>query len=212
MRTLVLGCDASGKSSMMEGISGMYGDVAIEATSTPKSRQFKVDNLSTLVDEGFIAARESLYLELGQAVMNEFKDSSQDVLTTSATLVTRVSHDVMRRCVSLPGVSDKEIITTWLNDEARADATMPDIIVHTHAPFEVIHGRISDRQQQGKKEEKFWGFNSPFFLDAYQQRWHKVVAHLSAAGMRCLSIDTSKRSIDESLSMYADLRDIESAA
>ena len=76
MRTLVVGCDASGKSSLVEGISGRYGDIAFEATSTDESRRFKHDNLDTLIDDELVNEREDLYMRLSRTVLGRLAMSS----------------------------------------------------------------------------------------------------------------------------------------
>lgn len=63
VNTLVVGCDASGKSTMLNAIHDAYGDEIIEVTSTEESRKFKIDHLQTLIDANFINKRENLYLK-----------------------------------------------------------------------------------------------------------------------------------------------------
>jgi thymidylate kinase len=129
-----------------------------------------------------------------------------NVVTTDASLVTRLSHNAMRGIIGAKSLNDEEIINEWQNDEKLVNAASPDIIVFTYAPFTVIRNRISERQQAGRFEEKFWGFNSPYFLESYQERWHAMIQKLSDAAFTCLSIDTTKTTPTESIEKYDIIR------
>lgn len=206
MRTLVIGCDASGKSTFLNLAKEAYGDQLIESTSTPESRAFKRASVEKAIDQEYIDQREALYLKLSRDVLSKAVAAGMDYTSTDATLVTRVSHDVMRRAINLPGKNNDDIIRAWQDDEQEIGASTPDIIAFTHAPFEVIRNRIIDRQQAGQTEEKFWGFNSPFFLQAYQERWHDVISDIGKLGFRCIKMDSSQMTPEDQLTLYADAR------
>lgn len=206
MRTLVVGCDASGKSTMLEGVVREHDDHLIESTATPVSRKFKLDHLSTLVDVDFIAAREALYLGLTNNTLSDDKLRDRSFVGTDASLVTRLSHDVMRGCIGMKQMANQEIIETWHEDESDLGIELPNIIVFTHAPFGSIRNRIRSRQKAGRHEEKFWGFNSPFFLESYQNRWKEMVHDLAITGFCCVEIDTSVHSPETAMSLYSDVR------
>ena len=210
MRTLVVGCDASGKSTLLSDVAKNYNDIVVESTSTDESRKFKRANLDKPITEDFIEQRKKMYLSLTSDLLSDKEIWNKDFIGTDATLVTRLSHDVMRRCIGLEGNSNANIIDDWQKDEDAIDATLPDIIVFTKAPFETIRNRISLRQQSGLTEEKFWGFNSPFFLNSYQERWKTVISDLGAAGFSCLELDTVLSSRNESLNKYDKIRKIKS--
>lgn len=209
MRTLVVGCDASGKSSLVEGISGRYGDIAFEATSTDESRRFKHDNLDTLIDDELVNEREDLYMRLSRTVLGRLAMSStaDSYIGTDSTLVTRLSHNVMRRCIGGKAIEYDKLVEQWVKDEAEFGLAPPNIVAITYAPFDLIRSRIQARYDNGDKDEKFWGFNSPFFLEKYQNAWLEVREYLPQAGISCISFDTSLATIEDSLSVYATVRD-----
>lgn len=206
MRTLTVGCDASGKSTFINNVAELYGDLALESTSTEQSRAFKAANLDSLVDERFVNEREQLYLDLTNDVLLNNKSNETNYIGTDASLVTRISHDVMRRCIGAKGLENTQLIETWKLDEEAIGIQSPDVIAFTHAPIEILMKRIKSRQQRGDKTEKFWGFNSPFFLNAYQERWHTVMSDLAKTGLLCITIDTSKTTPEESIVLYDKAR------
>lgn len=207
MKTLVVGCDASGKSTFLDIVHTNYGDAVGESSRSDEAQTFKRANLSRRVDHEFVNQREALYLGLSHKsllAMNDRQDSN--IVTTDSGLVTRLSHNVMRQIICAPSLSNDQIIERWLGDEADADVQPPDILVLTHTEFPVIRQRIVNRQNAGDKNEKFWGFNSPFFLEAYQQRWRSMVESLGHAAFSCLSLDTGKVSPTESIKRYDEIR------
>lgn len=203
MRTLVVGCDASGKSTLLDTVHRSYGDVVIESTSTDESRAFKRASLNRLVDMDFIDEREQLYMGLAKASL-QFVHSNEieDFVSTDGALVTRLSHAVMRRCIGGASLAPDAIVADWLNDEAESGVRLPDIIALTHAPFSTIVDRISQRQQSGQKDEKFWGFNSPLFLNHYQEAWKSTLSALARAGFTCLAFDTTLRNPADIINEY----------
>lgn len=206
LKTLVLGCDASGKSTFLDGVRETYGDTLGEMSRSEEAQTFKKNSLTRLVDPEFINQRESMYLRLTHQALINMHKSGDNIITTDSSLVTRLSHNVMRDVIGAKSLDDERIIEEWQKDEMIADVSSPDIIVFTHAPFTVIRNRIIERQKAGRKDEVFWGFNSPFFLESYQERWHKMVQKLSETAFTCLSIDTTKNSPEESIEFYDQIR------
>jgi hypothetical protein len=168
---------------------------------------FKTANLNKLVDGDFISERENLYLGLTADTLSSV--SSQDIenfVGTDATLVTRLSHSVMRYCVTMQDLDHDSIVEQWLEDESKVDVELPSIIALTLADFPDIRARIKLRQQAGMKEEKFWGFNSPFFLNQYQEAWKKTAPALARAGLNCITLDTSVNPPEAVLEVYKVFR------
>lgn len=203
MKTLVLGCDASGKSSFLSGVSNKFDIQAIEATSSPEAKAFKLDTLDTPIYERLIEQRENTYLRLSEfAISSEARGC--DIITTSSTLVTRISHNVMRSVIGLTSLPNKTIINKWIDKEEIF--SLPDALVLVHAPIDVIVSRISNRQKSGNKSEKFWGFNSIMFLSQYQECL-KDIAELIPGflAIPTLTIDTSRVSPNESIDKFSDI-------
>lgn len=205
MRTLVVGCDASGKSTLMEGINARYGDQVGESSRRKDATAFKESNLGTVIDGDFIDKREAFYLALESRQM--LGGRREDIVTSNSKLVTRFAHNVMRRCICEPYVSDNEIIERWQEDERSTGVPGPDIIVYTHAPLELIRQRIIDRQKDGHKDEAFWGFNAPFFLERYQLGYKSLIVALAHAGFKCISIDTGCQTPTNAVEQYSIARD-----
>ncbi len=178
----------------------------IETTSTDEARKFKTDNLSTLIDSDFINKREALYLKLATQALGNADALEHSVVTTSSDLVTLVSHDTMRSLIGSTPHSDTEIIEQWLARNQKLQTKSTDIIVHTFSDFTSIHNRILERQNSGDSNEKFWGFNSPFFLNLYQERWKSITSHLSQYAIDLVSINTSTTSIEQSMVSYSKIR------
>jgi uncharacterized protein (UPF0297 family) len=206
MKTLVVGCDASGKTTFLDSVVEKYGDTLGEMSRSVEARTFKKNNLDRPVDADFINQREQLYLNLSHQALMNINQSVGNVITTDVSLVTRLAHNTMRDMIGVKSLDDEEIINEWQNDEKLANASSLDIIVFTHAPFTIIRNRIYQRQQAGRFEEKFWGFNSPYFLESYQERWHKIINRLSETAFTCLSVDTTKITPSESIKKYDIIR------
>lgn len=206
MKTLVVGCDASGKSTFLENVAATYNDVVGESSRSEQAQLFKLNSLSRLVDGEFINEREALYLELSHQALITMAALEQDVVTTDSSLVTRLSHNVMRQVIGEQSLSNTDIIDAWLSDEILASAAQPDIFVLTHAAPSTIRGRILSRQKTGDTSEKFWGFNSPYFLDAYQERWLGLFSDLSTASFNCLVLNTDTETPEDMLSTYDGIR------
>lgn len=205
MKTLVVGCDASGKSTLLAGIHQRYGDVVRESTRSEEGLAFKRANIDRRIEGSFIDEREAFYLDI-ERQERDMGRNCPDIATTNASLITRLSHDVMRRCIGLTGGDDEEIIDRWFDDEEGADTPRPDIIAFTYAPFPTIRARIIERQQAGMRDERFWGFNSPFFLERYQERWRRLMPALAERGLRYAAFDTAAEAPEQIMEQYAALR------
>jgi len=204
---LVVGVDGSGKSTFLDQLSTSEGYTILEPTTTREARQFKLDSLETRIDGPFIDAREALYLGLN----DEFDDTiitelgrSQRVATTGGRIVTQLSHAVMRNVAEgtdrdrTRGLVD-DIVEHWLNN----NHLKPDVLVLVHAPADVILGRIGLRQEQGDISEKFWGFNSPFFLCHYQDAWLELAEQIKdSTSLDCLTLNSDEMSPEEMTEKY----------
>lgn len=205
----MVGCDASGKTTMLHKISESYGDIAIESTKSAEAIEFKRANFNRIIDMTFVDERESLYLSLGQKVMRQTKQMEMDsksTVSSDATLVTRLSHGIMRTLIGNRAYSNEAVITLWREDEEKQGITMPDIILLTSPPFEVIKERIIERQKSGQKYEAFEGFNSLEFLKAYYDGWLSLLPTINQIGASSIIIDTSITTPQESLEIYAQCR------
>ncbi|HSX17005.1 MAG TPA: hypothetical protein VLH86_02790 [Patescibacteria group bacterium] len=191
MKTLVVGCDASGKSTIARRICERYGDTPVESSRSAQAVEFKAKNERRYMSAAFIDEREAFYLQLEAQEQPRTTSLGGNVVTTNSTLVTRLSHAVMRACIGEPYLRDEEIIPLWLDDERRLGTPLPDAVILARAEPDVIRGRMLARQKSGMQGEDFWGFNSPFFLERYQQRWEGMVASLGSIGVPCLELDTS---------------------
>lgn len=209
MKTLVVGCDASGKSTFIEGINGRHGDVFAESTQTARAQEFKRKYFGHPVDAEFIDARESMYLDLSGSSMKrvmELEGSGLDTITSDSSLVTRLSHAVMREVRLGVVVSDEEVISKWANNDVADPKEIPDIAVLTSPPFSVIVERMRARQAAGDRMESFVGFNSLDFLEAYHDRWEAFFPRLVDSVPLLISVDTSQVSVGESIDVYSQMR------
>ena len=205
VKTLVVGCDASGKSSMLEGIQEQWGDHCVESTRSEEASAFRKANHTRVIDADYIAQRESLYLGLSHQGLLQIKSVEGDYVTSDSCLVTRLSHSVMRQVISEPFLSNDQIIDAWQEDEARAGAESPNLFVLTYADFSVIRQRMEERRVYDHLEY-YWGFNAPLFLEAYQGRWREMMSDLSSAAFNCLSLNTSENPKDECVAQYSTIR------
>jgi GTPase SAR1 family protein len=192
MKTLVVGCDASGKSTMVRRLCSQFGSTSIESSRSPAALTFKTAHARQPIDAAFIDERETFYLQLEAEEQPKTLSLTGDIVTTNATLVTRLSHAVMRTCIGAPGLEDPAIITLWQDDERSFGTPLPDNIILTRAEPDTIRERMLARQDSGTAGEDFWGFNSPFFLERYQERWESILPNLGALGICCSEMDTSQ--------------------
>lgn len=201
--SLVLGVDGSGKSTFLDGLHRHLGVVILEPTSTPEAKAFKAANTETPVDGALIDEREKIFLELNRqfdgAVQTEL-DTGRKVATTGNGLVTLVSHGLMRVIVGERSTHEvDDAVKRWLE----SDSLKPGRITLVHAPDEVIRQRIQERQQAGDQTERFWGFNSPYFLSRYQETWHGVLDTMTQnAVAQCITLDSSQLSPTAMIDTY----------
>lgn len=189
---LVIGIDGSGKSTLLDGLSHIDKVVTMEPTSSRAAREFKSRSTSLDVTPEFIAERRAIYLDLNRELNQEINTTLERgslVVTTGSTLVTLVSHSLMSEIVSGSNEEVSRAVNHWVHDN---EALKPDQIVFLHAPYDVIRQRIETRQLKGQTDEKFWGFNSPYFLSRYQETWHKVIGDLiENSEINCISLSSS---------------------
>jgi thymidylate kinase len=204
--TLVMGIDGSGKSTFVNNLSQQLGFGVLEPTSSPAAKAFKAANLETFVDASFIDTREAIFLDLNRefdAEIIKTQEQTPRIATTGNSLVTLVSHAVMRHITDTRHTSMEEIVTSW----AASDSLKPTSIALIHAPISTIRNRITQRQQDGDSQEKFWGFNAPYFLDHYQEALHEVIAVVEAMGSHalapCISLNSQFMSPDEMIVAYS---------
>lgn len=199
---LVTGIDGSGKSTFLRGLGNELGYVAMEPTGTPEARSFKANTLEEPVTDAFIDERECLYMGLNHLFdekVRESLDLKAKVASSGNSLVTLLSHNSMRAVALSKDTSVEDCVESWLG----SGYLKPDAIVLVHAPAPVIFERISERQQAGDQNEKFWGFNSPFFLEQYQAAWRQALSILSnRCDIQCITLDSDMLQPHEMLATY----------
>ena len=199
--TLVVGVDGSGKSTFLNGLS-QRGFETVEPSSSIESRDFKANNVNTFVDLPFIDEREQLFAGMNnvfdELVANK-KNNGIKVATTGSHLVTVISHNVMRLIVG-----HRVEMNNIVQQCASSQATLkPDEVVMIHAPYNIIRERISDRQKAGDENERFWGFNSPWYLDRYQETWYKFTDTLKILGLSMITLDSHNLNPDQMIEEYS---------
>ena len=207
MKTLVMGCDASGKSTLVRAIYEKYGDYTVESSTAVEALAFKQANTGRVIDAPFINDREAFYLSLERAEQQAQASIKGNLITTNSLLITLLSHGAMRQCIGEPYTATHTIVDQWLNDETK-NGVVPDIIVHVFAADAIIGQRIRERQRSGVVGEEFWGFNSPFFLSHYQRKLGKAADILALRGLNVLSVDTGQCKADFTFRQYAKFRDM----
>lgn len=190
--TLVVGVDGSGKTTFLNGLARQNETRILEPSTTPEAKAFKDQHLQVVIDADLIDKREQLYLGLNREFDHRIsaqQEAGYDVATSGSELITKVSHGLMRIIIRAQATPIDDIVRTWLSSE---DSLLPDEVVFVHASDKVLRQRIERRQSRGIDGEKFWGFNSPYFLSRYQETWHQVIDTLAKeATMRCVSLDNS---------------------
>ncbi len=209
--TLVIGVDGSGKSAFLKCMSQLDNIVTLEPTDTTEAKEFKQKSLNEIIDENFINQHNELFLRLNKEFDQktfEKRNMGIDVAISGGVLITFVAHSLMRNIINKKSESVDETVTKWVESD---DFIKPDELVFLYAPDEVIIQRIKKRQLKGREEEKFWGFNSPFFLARYQEIWHTVVDKLAKEAIAdCITIDTSVYSREDTFDKYLKNRKIKS--
>lgn len=194
---------------MLEAVRGRFGDTVGESSTSEKARDFKRRNFGREIDAEFIDEREALYLELSSvalARMDVLQNLGKDVITSDSSLVTRLSHNVMREVRLGKPLDVDKVVSDWRTDESVVGAAPPDMLVLACPPFSVVQERIEARQRAGDKLESFVGFNSLDFLHAYRDGWRRVLPTLLDHIPVALEIDSSVTSVTESVEMYSEAR------
>ncbi len=204
--TLVVGVDGSGKSTFLDGLTTELGIESLEQTGSPEVRQFRKDNIETMIDSEFVDTRERLFENLNgdfDEIISQRLTGGYDVACAGTTLVTAVSHGVMRRIVDPQTENPVDYaIGKWQRD----CRVRPSTIALIHAPKEVICARIMARQAAGDETERFWGFNSPFFLERYQEAWYEAVRYIGEkTSVQCIELDSSQLDTPQMIERFVDL-------
>jgi thymidylate kinase len=189
---LVVGIDGSGKSTLLAGLNQRDGAEIKEVTSSPEARSFKRSAIERYVDSAFVSERQMIFLKLNRVFDSQVSailDSGVRVVTTGSSLVTLVSHSLMTEIVTGTTGRVDGSVRRWIDD---SESLKPDQIILVHAPDEVIRSRIIVRQDESQSDERFWGFNAPYFLSRYQESWHGLMGMLiNEGGIDCVSLDSS---------------------
>ena len=194
---LVLGVDASGKSTFLKGLKNTLGFSVLEPTSSPEAKAFKAAHLDESLDLDLINERQRLFNDLNVSFDQKIAEERErsKVAATGSSLVTNLSHAVMRRVIREDSPSNLQVINEWED----SDSLRPDQVVLMHAPIDVIRRRIVHRQRTGVVGEKLIGFNSLYFLQHYQEALEETVTAISS--------DYSTASFDSSVSFPKSILD-----
>lgn len=201
---LVVGVDASGKSTFLSSLAEQCGYFVVEPTATPRAKVYKHQTAASLISQQLVDEREAIYLELNQQFairLNESRSQTR-LATTGDSLVTRLSHAVMRRVAGIDSdVLPAKCTEIWLD----SNGSKPEAIVLTHAPFETIWDRLTQRQAAGAQHEEFWGFNAPFYLRAYQEEWKVAInAIRTMSDIKCFEFNTALQSPEAIMQQFTD--------
>ena len=200
---LVVGVDGSGKSTFLANVEERYGAEIVEPTSSPEMKAFKSRIEGEPVTPELITEREELFLEYNTSFADRLtRSESPFIATTGNSLVTLISHGLMRSIVS--GYSLENMVSDSIERWRGAKEQVPDELILVKAPSRVILQRIRERQNQGQHDEAFGGFNSPHFLTHYQGLWGQLAAMGSESlGVPTLSLDSNQLSPNEMINVYS---------
>ena len=170
---LTLGIDGSGKSTFMNGLNTQLGYAVLEPTSSPEAKRFKAAHLGKPIDLAYIQERQQLFTGLNEQFDEHIREAlaEGDVAASGTTLVTNISHAVMRQIVTGREYSTEAIVNTW----TESGSLQPDTVVLTYAAMDTIEDRLVERDKAGIVGEKLLGFNSLYFLARYQDALHTAV-------------------------------------
>jgi thymidylate kinase len=201
--TLVIGVDGSGKTALLNSIAQQECTIALEPTNAPEARAVKLRTLCDSMDDELIDEHEGVFMKLNKEfdrITLDHQEAGYNVATSGSVLITLVAHSLMRNIIGNQRKTVDNVVETWLLSE---ELIKPDEIVFLHAPDDVIYQRIRKRQLKGRGDERFWGFNSPFFLSRYQNTWHSVIGKLAKeTTVKCVCLDTSKYSREATTEAY----------
>lgn len=199
--TLVLGADAVGKSTFLSNLDAQLGYETFEPTSSDEIRAFKKANLDTVIDANYINERRNLFLGLSlDSDVDIQNKGNEKSATTSSTLITVASHDLMEVIIGArPKIDRPSIIDRW----KLMSLFIPENIVFIHADENEIRSRIENRQKAGHVAERFWGFNSPFYLSQYQKLLRRIFEDIQNEGeVNCISLNSSNLDPNEMIELY----------
>lgn len=200
---LVLGIDASGKSTFLNELSRSSDFMQLQQTTDPAIQAFKAQSVNALVDNTFVNRRESLFQENNVVFMRHVMElliSGKKIVLDGHPIVTAISHSVMRSIVTAEPIDVRAIVETTAQSSEHID---PNLVVVTYAPADIIRDRIRLRQTYDSTE-RFWGFNSPYFLNQYQDSLLETVDVLREAGMEAMVFDTSRVRPEDMVSAVLD--------
>lgn len=200
--TLVLGTDGSGKSTFLNELQKRRDFSILEPTSTKEAQAFKRNSKNSFVDEALVDCREEIYMKLNfefDRLIKSKLESGNKIATTGNSIVTLVSHALMRSIVACKEKNVHMLVERWLEiDHAR-----PNKLILVHASDQIIRERILDRQQRGDLAERFWGFNSLHFLSLYQDVLHQTIEKISeATSIKGIKLDSGFLSPHEMVLEY----------
>lgn len=200
---LVFGIDASGKSTFMKGLQTALGYTTLEPTSSNEAKAFKAENLDAPLTIELVDERQRIFLDLNKRfdaqITNELERNN--VATSGSTLITNLSHAVMRRVIRHDKLFIPDIVGQW----SESATITPDTIVLTHAPINVVEKRIIDRQNADMKGEQLLGFNSLYFLSRYQEALLDTYDILGN-DFRTFTFDSSLSSPDTAINSFVSLK------
>jgi thymidylate kinase len=189
---LVLGIDASGKTSFLNALPKRPGLKVLEPAQTETAQEFRRKTFKLNITPELIESRRKMFLSLNVADEGLVKSLLKDgfkVATSGGELVTNISHEIM---LSYTLNQDQNIESTTKEWLANSEIIKPDLIVFLYADDAVIKKRNDDRANLDLYEAPI-GFNNPEFLSLYQKSWFKVLEIVAReAGIRILSYDTGK--------------------
>jgi thymidylate kinase len=200
---LVTGCDATGKSTLINQLMDQYPDdyVAVEPTSwSSDAREFKTANLRTPIDEYLIDNRESLYLRLHRQFSQEVRyelNKGSNVVTTASPIITRTAHATMRKVIGSTGEPIESLVDKWI----KSGENIPSTVIHLDAPMDIIRSRIQDRMKSGQDHTEInWGFNALFYLSHYRTALMRAAQAIGRAGIKSMVFDTSQTKPEQIIS------------
>ena len=187
---LVLGIDASGKTTFLHNLPSSLGFTIFEPAESKTAQKFREDTFRLDITPELIEKRRNMFLELNiEYEKNILSDINfgKRVATSGGSLVTNISHDVMFNYVNGTPQDVDVAVKNWLNDKTLAK---PGTVIFLHADESIIKERNDIRAAQDILETQI-GFYSPESLSLYQKAWSDVVKILRRrADMRVVNYDS----------------------
>ena len=196
---LVIGIDASGKSTFMHGLESNLGYTVLEPTASAEAKAFKSEHLGKPLTDELVLERQSLFTRLNTQFDAHItaQQEHSNVATSGSRLVTNISHAVMRSIIGDRPVPVAAIVSDWNESQT----VRPDSVVFMHAPMDTIKARILERQERGVSGEQLLGFNSLHFLTRYQDALMQTYDALDS-DLTTLEFDSSRTSIDTAIQTF----------